>query len=248
MNTSTESSPSGRRTDRGLADQVYAALDTVRDPELDESIVSLKFVSSVAVSAEDRSGNAVAEVHLRLPTYFCAPNFAFLMVADAYDATMAVPGVSGASVVLDDHFASSAINGGVAAQAGFQGTFEGEAENELDELRANFLRKAVLAGQDRVARPLLSQGWTPQRLADATLGQLPDSPDVRRLRHRRRLLGLPAGDQDALLVEADGTPVSLAGLPLHLRRARTTRVGMEANGEYCRGLLADRYNLAEGGR
>ncbi len=32
-------------------------------------------------------------MRLRLPTYFCAPNFAFLMVADAYDAVSAVPGV-----------------------------------------------------------------------------------------------------------------------------------------------------------
>ena len=29
---------------------------------------------------------------LRLPTFFCAPNFSFLMVADAYDAVSAVPG------------------------------------------------------------------------------------------------------------------------------------------------------------
>ena len=39
------------------------------------------------------SPTGAAEVHLRLPTYFCAPNFAFLMVADAHDAVAAVPGV-----------------------------------------------------------------------------------------------------------------------------------------------------------
>jgi metal-sulfur cluster biosynthetic enzyme len=225
-----------------LRDRVYAALDTVRDPELDESVLSLDFVSSCAVSEAGTDGGAV-EVHLRLPTYFCAPNFAFLMVADAYDAVMAVDGVTEASILLDDHFASHTINEGVAARAGFVASFQGEAQDELAELRANFLHKAVLAGQDRVARPLLADGWTPERLCAAGLGDVPASPDLDRLRHRRRLLGLPAGDDAALLIDAEGRPVTLEAMPLHLRRARTTRVGMEANGGYCRGLLADRYNL-----
>ena len=52
--------------------QVLRALDTVRDPELDEPVTSLGFVASCELSED-----GVAEVHLRLPTYFCAPNFAF---------------------------------------------------------------------------------------------------------------------------------------------------------------------------
>ena len=221
-----------------VLDRVYAALDTVRDPELDESVLSLDFVSSCEVSEQ-----GAVEVHLRLPTFFCAPNFAFLMVADAYDAVLAVDGVGSASILLDDHFASNAINDGVAARAGFVHSFAGEAQHELEELRANFLHKAVLAGQDRVARPLLANGWTPERLSAARLGDLPGSPDLDRLRNRRGLLGLPAGDGAPLLMDAAGQPVTIEAMPLHLRRARTTRVGMEANGGYCRGLLADRYNL-----
>ena len=72
---------------------VLAALETVRDPELDEPITSLGFVASCTVSADGD-----AEVRLRLPTYFCAPNFAYLMVADTYDAVSALPGVRSASV------------------------------------------------------------------------------------------------------------------------------------------------------
>lgn len=224
-----------------LRDRVLAALDTVRDPELDQSVLALGFVSSCAVTGP--MGRATAEVHLRLPTYFCAPNFAFLMVADAYDAVRAVDGVSRVSVVLDDHFAAEAINTGVAARAGFAASFAGEARAELDELRAAFLRKAVLAGQDRVARPLLAQGWSPERLAAARLGELPGSPDLDRLRHRRRLLGLPAGDDAPLLIDAAGQPVPPSELPLHLRRARVTRVGMDANEGNCRDLLTQRYRL-----
>src|SRR5580700_6680932 len=135
---------------------LLAALETVRDPELDEPITALGFVASATLSA---AGDA--QVRLRLPTYFCAPNFAFLMVADAYDAVTAVPGVRNAEIVLEDHFASDAINGGVAAQAGFVASFSGEAVSELEGLRANFLRKAVMAGTDLVCRPLLSAGTEP---------------------------------------------------------------------------------------
>src|SRR5213075_3551644 len=134
------------------------------------------------------------QVRLRLPTYFCAPNFAYLMVAAAYDAVSALPGVRHAEVILEDHFASDAINGGVAAQAGFVRSFDGEAVSELHALRADFLRKAVMAGTDQVCRPLAAAGTGPSELAALTLGQTPPSPALDRLRQRRAELGLPAGD------------------------------------------------------
>jgi metal-sulfur cluster biosynthetic enzyme len=221
----------------GVTDAVWAALGTVRDPELDEPITTLGFVASCAVSAPGR-----AQVRLRLPTYFCAPNFAFLMVADAYDAVTAVAGVCSAEVTLDDHFASGAINAGVAARAGFVASFDGEAAAELDELRATFLRKAVLAGTDLVCRPLAAAGRTPAELAAMTLGDVPASPELTRLRRRRAVLGLPADDAAALLIDpATGAPVAPGDIPLHLRRAALTRTGIEANTSICSGMLHARY-------
>jgi len=221
-------------TDTGA---LLAALDTVRDPELDESVTSLGFVTSCTVSAQ-----GWAEVRLRLPTYFCAPNFAFLMVADAYEAVMGVDGVQRAHVVLEDHFASEEINRGVAARSGFVTSFDGLAEGELDELRTDFLRKAMLAATDRVCRPLLAAGRTPDELAGLTLGGVPESPDRERLRSRRAELGLPAGLDAPLLVDpVRGEAVGVESLPLHLRRARLTGVSLQANGGVCRGLLRERY-------
>jgi metal-sulfur cluster biosynthetic enzyme len=215
-----------------------AALGTVRDPELDEPVTDLGFVASAAVSCD-----GVATVHLRLPTYFCAPNFAFLMVADAHDAVGAVQGVRRADIVLDGHFASAEINGGVAARAGFASSFAGLAEGELDQLRADFLRKAVLAGTDRVCRPLLAAGRGNEELAAMRLGEVPAGGDLDRLRARRAELGLPAGDDAPLLVDAvTGAAIGVAGLPLHLRRARLTRTSLEANGGVCRGMLQVRYS------
>jgi metal-sulfur cluster biosynthetic enzyme len=217
--------------------RVLAALDVVHDPELDEPITSLGFVTACTISAD-----GVAEVRLRLPTYFCAPNFAFLMVADAYDAVSAVEGVRSADVMLEEHFAAEAINRGVAARAGFVDSFAGEAVGELDRLRADFLRKAVLAGTDQVCRPLLAAGVEVAELSGMRLGSVPASPALQRLRRRRAELGLPAADEDWLLIDPEtGLPVSVDTVPLHLMRARTTRVSIDANTGVCRGMLRHRY-------
>jgi metal-sulfur cluster biosynthetic enzyme len=219
-------------------ERVLASLATVRDPELDEPITSLGFVASCTVSPDGD-----AEVRLRLPTYFCAPNFAYLMVADAYDVVSALPGVRRACVVLEDHFAAEAINGGVAAHAGFVRSFSGEAVGELHALRADFLRKAVMAGTDQVCRPLLAAGTDPAALLAMRLGEVPRSRALLRLRERRAELGLPAGDDAPLLIDpVTGAVISAGAVPLHLRKAQVTRVSIEANAGICRGMLRHRYD------
>jgi metal-sulfur cluster biosynthetic enzyme len=223
-----------------LAAGVWEALRTVRDPELDADVVTLDFVGECDVDPD-----GVARVRLRLPTYFCAPNFAFLMVADAYDAVVAVPGVTRADVELIDHFASDAINTGVAARAGFvssmAGTEVGEAVDELDELRRTFTERAVMAGTDLVVRPLMRAGATPEQVAAMTVADAPPGAELTRLLARRRELGLPADDAAPLVVDPSGRAVGVDALPLHLRKARSYQVGVEANTSICSGQLAARY-------
>jgi metal-sulfur cluster biosynthetic enzyme len=223
-----------------VAAGVWEALRTVRDPELDADVVTLDFVGECHV---DRDG--VARVRLRLPTYFCAPNFAFLMVADAYDAVVAAPGVTRADVELIDHFASDAINTGVAARAGFvssmAGTEVGEAVDELHDLRRTFTERAVMAGTDLVVRPLMRAGATPEQVAAMTVADAPPGPELTRLLARRRELGLPADDDAPLVIDPTGAAVGLDALPLHLRKARSYQVGVEANTSICSGQLAARY-------
>ncbi|QGK69932.1 DUF59 domain-containing protein [Allosaccharopolyspora coralli] len=214
-----------------------SALGTVQDPELAEPLTDLGFVSRCSVSPDGE-----ATVRLRLPTYFCAPNFAFLMVADAHDAVAAVPGVRRVDVRLEDHFSAEAINRGVAQRSGFAASFTGEATDELDELRANFLRKAVLAGTDRVCRAMVSAGADPQRLVEHRLGDAPEGTDKERLRERRRELDLPCDDDTPLLVDPEsGAAVGADHSKMYLARARLTRTGQEANAGMCRGMLQARY-------
>lgn len=214
---------------------VWSALAGVRDPELDEAVTELGFVSRLAVH-----GSRVA-VRLRLPTYFCAPNFAFLMAADARAAVQQVEGVTDVDVQLDEHFASDEINTGVAGGRDFRATFVGLADSELDDLRDTFRRKAMIARQYRLARRLLLEGTGREELTDLRIADLPDTDEVGTYLHRRAELGLDTAPEAAFLVDARGAPVRPSTLDLHLGTARTTQVSIEANAGFCRGLLATRY-------
>ncbi len=221
----------------GVADAALAALEHVRDPELDESLPALGFVAAVAV----RDG--VAEVRLRLPTYFCAPNFAFLMAADAQAAVAAVPGVREARVVLEDHFVSDEINGGLRHQRGFDEVFADDADGGgLQELRLLFRRKGFLARQQRLCESLLAGGMSPEGLATLRLADLPDGQETATYLHRRAELGLDCSAQAPFVVSAAGEPVRREDMIAQLRIGRSVRVSLDGNAGLCRGLLATRYS------
>jgi metal-sulfur cluster biosynthetic enzyme len=207
---------------------VWAALGTVVDPELDEPITDLGFVSEAVVV------NGHAHVRLRLPTYFCAPNFAYLMVADAHDALRALPEVTSIDLRLEDHFAAAEINAGVAGAAGFAGTFPEQAVGELDELRVLFQRKAYLASLDRVCMGL------PGSPVGLPLSAVP-APMAGSFLRRRAALGLDCSGESPLLLDVDGQEIPAAEAPLRLRHARSVRVSIEGNAGFCRGLLHTRY-------
>ena len=220
---------------------VRAALATVVDPELDEPITDLGFVRSVTLDEH------AVEVHLRLPTSFCAPNFAWLMVSDARDAVAALPGAGRVVVELDDHSDSDLINRGLAADAGYRGTFGHEAEDSLDELRATFRRKAHTAAMERALTGWLREqpSRTESEVWDVTLGDLPAGPVTDALLRRREALGLPVDDAAPVLLAPDGSRPPAQTAALTLRRARSIRISIDGNAHFCRGLLATRYPGAE---
>ena len=219
---------------------VLGALSGVRDPELDEPITDLKFVAALRV-AED-----AVDVRLRLPTPFCAPNFAYLMVADAKEAVLSVPGVREARISLDGHYASEEINAGMVEDRGFEGTFPGETEGEsLDELRAIFRRKSFVSRQEKICRTLLAGGYSSEELAEMRLEEVPASEAFEKYLSRREELGLDVSAEAPFVVDPDGNQIPEKAVVEHLRFAKLTRLSIEGNAGFCRGLLATRYGIED---
>lgn len=226
--------------DTTLETAILKALGTVVDPELDEPITDLGFVRSVAI---DDSG---VTVHLRLPTSFCSPNFAYLMASDAVDALRSVEDIRAVRVLLDDHHDSDKINAGLEADAGYRGTFGVEAEDSLDELRLTFQRKAHLAAMERcIEMQLKTTSLAVSDIYRLRLRNLPAGRAREALLRRRAAIGLGIGLDLPVFVDEHGTPVHPDEVPMRLRFAKSVRISIDGNGHFCRGLLATRYEDEE---
>ena len=220
---------------------VLDALSGVRDTELDEPITDLGFVSELKVK------DGAVSVRLRQPTYFCAPNFAYLMVADAKEAVLSLPGVRRANVVLEDHYASEELNTGINAGGEFDDAFPGETEGpDLGGLRYTFRRKSFVSRQEQLCRALLAEGRSPQELARMRLGDVQPSEAFGTYLDRRAELGVDVSPGAPLVVDPDGRRVPEEAVVQHLRFAKTVRVSIEGNAGLCRGLLDVRYGGARG--
>jgi metal-sulfur cluster biosynthetic enzyme len=221
-------------------ERVLEALEGVIDPELDQPITSLRFVSSCEVTPDGD-----VEVVLRLPTPQCAPNFAFLMAADAREAVRRLPGVHRVSVKLEDHYTGAEINGALARGEGFTGAFPGETDDDdLEALRDLFRRKALVARQSRLCESLLRDGETPEQVTAFRLADLPDGPDARRCLVLRHELGIVCEPDSPAFVLPSGEPVAAGEVRRWLRTARLVRMSLEVNGGMCRSLLQFRHGLA----
>jgi metal-sulfur cluster biosynthetic enzyme len=145
---------------------VLERLAQVLDPELDESILDLGFVRSL----ELRSGHA--DVALRLPTSWCAVNFAYLMAEDVRRALLEVEGIRRVTVSLGDHCAAEEIETAVNDGRPFAEAFPGEGAGNLGALHLTFLRKGFLSRQERLLRDLRSAGCSPATICALRLGEV----------------------------------------------------------------------------
>ena len=100
----------GRRAAPTAKPRSGGGWQTVTDPELDEPVTELEFVTRADVDADN-----CVHIEFRLPTYWCAANFSFLMADDMRSAVRALPWVDDVSVVLGEHMYADKINAGLAA-------------------------------------------------------------------------------------------------------------------------------------
>lgn len=216
---------------------VLAALNEVHDPEVDRSVTDMGFIQSVTEDGGD------VRVVMQLPTYFCAPNFTWLMVDDVRRAAEGVVGKGAVTVSVEDHFEAERIQSGVQDSGGFVAAFPSEAEGDLEGLRDHFRRKTFLIRQEQVCRQMEEVGVDAESLVDLVLG------DVARLELRgmgkymttREELGISCRHDDPFLIAADGRPVGPEQVRAHRRSARVMAVSFEGNGHLCKALLAERY-------
>ncbi|RWM05629.1 iron-sulfur cluster assembly protein [Mesorhizobium sp.] len=225
--------------------ELWRRLGEVNDPELDEPITEMGFVERAAVM-DDGS----VEVDFRLPTYWCSPNFAFLMLDGVRCALDVLSWSPAYRVRLHDHMFADEVNRGIAAGKTF-GEIFGELAGDLDleELRETFRIKAFKRRQEAVLLRLRSHGLTDQEILGMDLAAYdiarfePDEAATRKPRYRAALLERfpDRHTDDPVFVTWEGQRIPPAALSAHLAELRGVRVNMEFNGALCRGLKQTRY-------
>ena len=229
---------------------ILERLDTVLDPELDESVLKVGFVE--AIDAED--GRLTIE--LRLPTYWCAANFSYLMASDVRRELLGVEGVQEVTVRLGDHFAAAVIEDSVNSGKSFVEAFPNEASDNLGPLRDLFLRKGYFKRQYDLLRHLRNAGLSLEAIAALRIEDLRLDEETCRVRRpgiettyvgpaavavkyleRRADLDLDCSPTTALITDLSGNPVAANKMEEHLVHARTVRLALEANQSFCTALL-----------
>ena len=239
-------------------DELLEKLGQVLDPELDESILERGFVESLQI----QEGSVTVE--LRLPTFWCAAAFAYLMADDIRKRLLSVHGVTAVTVRLKDHFESQAIEAAVNVGKRFSEAFPGEAGEDLDDLRLLFLRKGFIKRQEQFLRSLTT-GLSLQEISGLRVEHLTiegrccrvlrpsgDALSVeagqaaQRYLERRAELGLNCSPTASLITDSEDRPIPAHRLKRHLREARTVRLSLEANASVCSALLDVRKEEASG--
>lgn len=229
--------------------EVWDCLSAVSDPELDEPITDLEFVESVDVSED-----LTVRVAFRLPTYWCSPNFAFLMAFGIRTEVMALPWVRGMTVQLLDHCLGDEVNDGVNSGRPFHEIFAENCDGAvLDEVVETFQSKAFDRRQEAVLLGLRAKGLGDAEIVSMPLAVLEQvrfskAEEIRQLPRYLEILaarGLATAGDDPAFPTWQGGRIAPDQVKAHLGRLRSTRISMEFNGALCRGLATSRYKEVE---
>ena len=229
-------------TNGNQTQQIWSALDTVTDPELDESVTSLEFITLVEVQPQSN-----VRIEFRLPTYWCAPNFAFLMASDMRDAVTDIPWVRSVRVELLDHFSADLVNRGVALRQDFRDAFPGETDDDLSAVRKKFLGKAYQRRQELLMRHLLGNGYEPLWITKASLRELASLPMESAGAALRNLyvfswrrIHADCSEDSLAFTTVEHAALDPAEFHHYLRKVSGVRRNAEFNAFICRGLLESR--------
>ena len=229
-------------------EEILQKLSQVYDPELDQSVTEMGFIEDIFMDGTD------VTIYFRLPTYWCSPNFAYIMAEDMRDRVLEIPWVSSVEIALKDHCAAEQVNQGVTQGKTFSEVFSDLSGGNLEELRQKFRVKTFLSRQEYLMRHLLGTQMTHAEMAAASLGEVEQWPLLgtegkhllERYRKIRRELGHSCDPDQRAFIKADGSLIEPEQFSAYLLEARRTRLSMEFNAHYCRGLLETRYAVEMG--
>ena len=237
--------------DQAPLNQVWARLDLVMDPELDEPVTDMGFIEAVSITDAPLLNSATVHVGFRLPTYWCSPNFAFLMAEDIKRQVEVLPWVGQAVVTLHDHMAADEMNAAINSGASFGSVFEGlQPGEDLVALREKFDIKAFQRRQEVVIKALIAMGFLPDEVVAMPRALLEatklDDPEATRQKTRYLAIlmqKLAPGPRDRAFPTWQGDQIT--DYPLYMGLLRSVRINMEFSGSLCRGLKASRYQQAD---
>jgi len=239
-----------------LKQNVLRALSTVTDPELDEPITDLGFVKDLSISNDGR-----VSLDLVTSTFWCSPNFVYMMLEEARDVVLKLGGINEVRVHLDGHHDSDRINEAINAGKSFSDCYGAEANGNLVELNRMIRTRALRSRLFSMATTLSKHGFSPEQLVDLSQQDvtsdgdsivvtsprgtvsISDFEDVRSvsryLRFRERIK--PSGGP-LVVWDLDGNPPKRDGFGSALKEARLARANFSLNAEMCRALLESRLN------
>ncbi|OHV72689.1 iron-sulfur cluster assembly protein [Ensifer sp. LCM 4579] len=224
--------------------ELWARLARVNDPELDEPVTEMGFVERAEVMQ-----NGSVEVDFRLPTYWCSPNFAFLMLDGIREALDALSWAPAYTIRLHDHMFADEVNCGVAAGKSFSRIFdELSGDQDIDALRETFRMKAFKRRQEAVLLGLRRQGLTDREILGMDLFSLDghiggEEAEAQKSRYREALIERwpERKGGEPVFVTWQGETILPDALGAYLAELRAVRINMEFNGALCRGLKTARY-------
>jgi metal-sulfur cluster biosynthetic enzyme len=219
---------------------VFEKLNFVYDPELDKSVLEMQFIEEVDIQED------TVTVVMRLPTFWCSPNFAFIMAEDIRDRVMELPWVNKVLLNLKDHCSSEDINKGVSEGKSFEEVFSNLASGDLNQVRNTFRIKSFMARQEHLLRELMNFGVENEMLS-LTIKDLNTHPAItdktilQRYLTLRSELGFSNQPNEFAFFKYTGERIDPLKLSDYLLEARRTRMSMEFNANHCLGLLNTRY-------
>jgi metal-sulfur cluster biosynthetic enzyme len=237
-----------------IKERVLEALSTVTDPELDEPITDLGFVKDLSVSEDGR-----VDVDLVTSTFWCSPNFVYMMMEETRDVIVRIPGIREANVTLGGHHDAARINEGINSGRSFTECYGSEASGELGELNRMIRTRALRSRLYSMAAALTRAGVPTEDLLDLSRSdvavdgesfvvrsrgrafRVSEPAEIQRVaRYLTFLDGLGRTTGSLMIWDLDGNPPEIAEFASALTQGRLAKANFGLNAELCRALLSAR--------